>query len=225
MNKLNKGKAIGIVSLSLAAVSLAGVGFSAWVISGTTGKDTGTVNVEVADIQDKRIAIKDATVTDNKIKFDADGTGTLLSNSNGNQDLNFKVQFTVEAQKEASFLGVKAYLKSGEGLKTAITNKYVTLPTNIYISKETMDSAKTPQYIAQAKDFTGEGEQATDTSTGVTTYTKEVSFEMAWGSAFNNTNPTAVTDDSKLNAYITQLKALKALDLSFTLELVPVSAE
>ena len=36
MNKISKGKAVGLLSLGLASVALGSVGFASWVVSGTT---------------------------------------------------------------------------------------------------------------------------------------------------------------------------------------------
>ena len=72
MKKLKNGKTIGIVTASLAAVSLFGVGFSAWVISGTKGDTTKDINVTVAEIQDKRITLAlTSSPVDGSLVFDS----------------------------------------------------------------------------------------------------------------------------------------------------------
>ena len=216
MNKLNKGKAIGIVSLSLAAVSLAGVGFSAWVISGTTGKDTGTVNVEVADISDERATITAASVdTDNNsIKFDAVGSGTYISaSSDASQDLTFSISYSVKVgEQQKKFSGVKGYIKESNcDMVKAVNSRYVTLPTGVYVSEAEMKEGTS--FITAVAEM--------GTMTDHTYKVEKHSMSMGWGQAFNNDNPTKLNNPDDAETYITNLKTLKGYKLSFTLVLYP----
>ena len=229
MNKFNKGKTIGLVSVGLAAISLAGVGFATWVVSGTTGKDAGTVSVEVAEVSDKRISITEASAPDNGINFDAAGTGTLLTNSNGKQDLDFTLSYKVRAEAQAVFSCVKGFVSSGDGLKTAVSKGYVTLPAGIYTSEDLMKSGSAS--ISALKDFSGNSKlddsaTSADSSTGVTIYEVTAKkMSMNWGTAFDGKNPTELTDSTKVDTYVNQLKELRKMNLSFTITLVPFAGE
>lgn len=221
MNKLNKGKAIGIVSLSLAAVSLAGVGFSAWVFSGTTTKDTGVISVTTAEVYDKRMEITAASVdnSDNSIKFDAVSGGNLITaSSDAAEDLTFKINYTVKVGADLSnFGGVKGYVQnSGCDMLKAVNLNYVTLPAGVYVSEAEMEKGNV--YITTSSEMEN---PTVDTSENkIYTVTGE-KLTMDWGSAFNKNNPSKLTDASKVNDYITYLKELKGYNLSFTIVLCP----
>ncbi len=218
MNKLNKGKAISIVSLSLAAVSLAGVGFSAWVISGQNSADaTGSVSVEVAQISDLRATITAASVdsTNNSIKFDAEGKGEYISaSSDSSQDLTFSISYSVKiGEQQTGFLGVKGYIKESNcDMVKAVNSKYVTLPTGVYVSEEEMK--KGTSFITAVAEM--------GTMTNNIYDVKNHELKMGWGSEFGGDNPTKANSSTNAEKYIQNLKTLKNYkDLSFTLVLYP----
>ena len=45
MNKVNKGKLIGVVSASLSAVSLMGVGFATWIVGVKQTEASNDINI------------------------------------------------------------------------------------------------------------------------------------------------------------------------------------
>ena len=225
MNKFNKGKLIGVVAASLSAVSLMGVGFASWIVTGTKGSAAeGDITVSVAEVQDQRFTITEAKVAadNNTINFDANGDGGLLKPSRTvAEDLTFGIEFKLKlgANARNSFSGIKAYV-TGSELLSAVNSNFVTLPAGVYKDEATMKAATSNAYVYSAGELPTNGGTANDD--GSTTYTITKELTMGWGSAFNNVNPAKLTDSTKLDDYVRDLKALKALDTkTFTLYLMP----
>lgn len=225
MNKFNKGKLIGIVAASLSAVSLMGVGFASWIVTGTEGSAAqGNITVSVADVQDQRVTITEAKVaTDNNtINFDANGNGSLLKPSEtAAEDLTFGIEFKLKlgANARNSFSVIKAYVTGAE-LLSAVNNGFVALPDGVYKDVATMKAAASTAFVYSVGELPTSGGTANDD--GSTTYLITKTLKMGWGSAFDNDNPAKLTDSSKLDDYVRDLKALEALDTkTFTLYLMP----
>lgn len=225
MNKFNKGKLIGIVAASLSAVSLMGVGFASWIVTGAEGSAAnGNITVSVADVQDQRVTITDAKVADDNktINFDAKGDGGLLKPSGTvAEDLTFGIEFKLKlgANAKDSFSGIKAYV-TGTDLLSAVNSHFVTLPTGVYEDETTMKAAASTAFVYPGSELSKANSINNDD--GSTTYTITTTLSMSWGSAFGNNNPAMLKDSNKLDDYIRDLKALKALDTkTFTLNLMP----
>lgn len=225
MNKFNKGKLIGIVAASLSAVSLMGVGFASWIVTGTEGSNSqGNITVKVADVQDQRVTITDAKVAsdNNTINFDANGDGGLLKPSGTvAEDLTFGIEFKLKlgANAKNSFSGIKAYV-TGTELLSAVNRNFVTLPTGVHKDEATMKDTASSAFIYSVSELPTSGGTANDD--GSTTYTITKELSMGWGSAFNKDNPAKLTDKTKLDEYVRDLKSLKTLDIkTFTLYLMP----
>ncbi len=206
MNKFNKGKTIGIVAASLAAVSVFGIGFSTWIINTTTNKvETSDITVVVADTKDISVIISNAKVSesDNSVKFDADeekmnkATDHLLSCSSGDkEDLSFTLTYDVTVGTDASAWQIKAAIDDGTTgtngkFETAVnTRKYIALPSTLGITNgvECLNQA--------SKTDTDTGLTVTaSTTSGATnkTYSISQTFTFSWGLAFANKNPVEVT--------------------------------
>lgn len=210
MNKFNKGKTIGIVATSLAAVSLLGVGFSTWIINTTNKAEVSDISVTVADTKDISVVISNAKVaeSDNSVKFDADetkmnkATGHLLSCSSGDaEDLSFTLTYDVTVGSNASAWQIMAAIDDGTDgtngkFATAVTTrKYIALPTTLGITTGV-------QCLNQASE--------TDSTSGLTvtkstasdttniTYSVSQKFTFSWGLAFANKNPVEVTNSDKI---------------------------
>lgn len=234
MNKLNKGKLIGVLAASLSAVSLMGVGFASWVISGGDTKATGDITVTVGEIVDKRavFSVLPAVGSDYEVKFDADSkkySGGLITAGEGSvEDLTFNVKYTVKAYKSATNWSVSAKL-IGTNYDTAVNAKYIEMP-------ETLSTAGATALIKPSENSTTGDIKVTidSTNTEYTTYTVDQTFTFAWGKAFNNTNPCNVkegvqiwtgnkTEVATTNNLSTNLNGLKKLNLTaFTVEFTTV---
>ncbi len=247
-NKFSKGKTVGIVAASLAAVSLIGVGFSTWIISNTNKEQTGDITVNVADTKDMSVMISNATVdtNDNSVNFDADeekmnkAEGHILSCSKGDkEDLTFTLTYKVTVSADAGSWQIKAAINDTDDKKfnAAInTKKYIALPATLGLTEgveclskkdSTSDAIGTGATVSSASD-------TTDSTKMV--YTVSQKFTFTWGLAFANKNPVEVITSDKIygqndtgdtasttatqETLTANTKAMKALDLDkFTVTL------
>lgn len=231
MNKFNKAKTIGLISASLAGVSLMGVGFAAWVVSGYDTKTTGDIAVTVGDIEDARVVFSGnlAVGTDNAVKFDADVNytgGLIAAKENSSEDLTFNVVYTVKAFKNAGNWKVTAKLIDGsKKFSDAIANKYIELPPTLSLTGATALTKPTQEST------TGDVIVTIDSSDkAFTTYSVTQTFKFSWGEAFSKTNPCNVKKDDEIytgtttesattEKLLANLNGLKELDLNkFTVE-------
>lgn len=214
MNKFSKGKTIGIIAASLAAVSLVGVGFSAWVINGTNFTNIDNITVNVADVQDKRVEIQNAKVTDSTVKFDSNSTsGTLLKGDSNSEDLSFAISYTVKNYTTNNKFKIFAYFSTegiGEKYKELVEKGLITLPYGIgygttiveTVSKGNgilvFDGTSVPTDGSQsdATIITKISEQAVGE-----TYTVTQTFKFGWGAAFASKNPCNVEKTDKIYDY------------------------
>ena len=232
MNKLNKGKLIGVVAASLSAVSLMGVGFASWVISGDDTKTTGNINVTVGEIEDKRVvfSVAPAVGSDSEVKFDADSKytdGLIGAGTNSKEDLTFNVKYIVRAYKSATNWSVSAKL-IGTNYEQAVTAKYIKMPTTLSTAGATALSKPTESSA------TGDVKVTITQETEYTTYQVDQTFTFEWGEAFKSTHPCNVkageqiwtgtkTENATTTNLFTNLNDLKNLNLTaFTVEFTTV---
>lgn len=235
MNKLNKGKLIGVVAASLSAVSLMGVGFASWVITGATSGTTGDISVTVAAIEDNRIIVEGATAN-GQLVFEAaseDTSGTIQTKPNSPAPvLNFKVNYSVKLGKGLSDFNIKAKWTLGAdpasvALGTAITDGYLASPLS---TSDVLVSTKEGHGTAYAD----RGENTTYTNVFSTAtaaddvdnfsvYKVETVFHFAWGSKTENMNPSHYDDTTAhTTAALEALNGLKAANgAKFTITLTP----
>lgn len=241
MKKINKGKLIGVVAASLSAVSLMGVGFASWVLTGTNNMDsTGNITVNVGDVEDKRVLIQSAQVdTDNNtVAFDANskGSGDLGIEGTGDQaeDRTFALTYVVRVPNGTGAWNVKAQLTgNADNYKTAVNEKkYITMPAEIGLDAEIISVSSDSTDQAGKLTIT----KSTDSAkTGYTDWTVNQTFEFCWGAAFAGKNPVDIkktdsifvdvdgaTSTVKADAdkVVTNINGLKGLSLSnFTITL------
>ena len=236
MNKLNKGKLVGVVAASLSAVSLMGVGFAAWVINGTTPGTTNDISVTVAAIEDNRIIVKSAKA-DGNLVFEAasgDTDGKIQTKSESPAPvLNFKVAYTVKLGKGLSNFNINAKWTLGTdsasvALGTAISNNYLASPLS---TSDVLVSTKTNYGTAYSDDAENKthtniystSTQGTDDTNGFSVYNIETSFHFAWGKKTETKNPSYYDDtDAHVTAALEALNGLKAANgAKFTITLTP----
>lgn len=241
MNKFNKGKTVGIISASLAAVALVGVGFSTWIISTTNTQTTGDITVSVADTKDISIAISDATVADGTVKFDANKdskvAGSLLTcGDSDTEDMSFTITYKVTIGNDAKTWQIKAGIADTDGkFNTAVsTRKYIALPSTLGL----IGDADTSAVCLDQSSSTGSNGLSFTKADNV--YTVTQTFTFTWGEAFAKKNPVAVTKadtiytqsntsaTATLDTLTANTKAMKSLGLStfkVTLSVGTVSLE
>lgn len=239
MNKLNKGKLLGIVAAGLSTVSLMGVGFASWIINGGDNKDIGNIQISVADTVNNSIKFTSASVSEPTISFDAkkdDTTGPITGDSKNDEDLNFSIQYVLKCPDASKFGGVKAYMtiadattvgSAGKALADAISepNNYLIAPLSTLNTDKTIIASS---LTAKTEDITTNilnKKYSTTVAPGTeSTYTFTTVFSFNWGSAFENNNPSVYATEGTKEKVITALRDLKtAAGAKFTIHLEAVS--
>lgn len=235
MNKLNKGKLVGVVAASLSAVSLMGVGFAAWIINGTTPGTTGDISVTVAAIEDNRIIVESAKPEGNLV-FEAaseDTSGTIQTKPNSSAPvLYFKVAYTVKLGKGLSDFNINAKWTLGAdsasiALGQAITNGYLASPLS---ASDVLVSTKAGHGTAYSPDTDNKTHinifstaTAAPDVDGFSVYNVETVFHFAWGSKTESRNPSYYDNTTEhTTAALEALNGLKAANgAKFTITLTP----
>lgn len=213
-NKFSKGKTVGIVAASLAAVSLIGVGFSTWIIATKTDASVGGISVSVAETKDISVVITNAKLDENDkdVKFDADETkmkavtnpSPILSCSSGDaEDLTFTLTYDVTVGTDAKKWQIMAAIDDGTtgtngAFATAVnTRKYICLPTTLGITTGA-------ECLNQGSKTNESGltvfEKTDSSTTSTKTYSISQKFTFTWGLAFANKNPVEVTVNDNIYA-------------------------
>lgn len=241
MNKLNKGKLLGIVAAGLSTVSLMGVGFAAWVINGGDNKDIGNITITVADTKDDSITFATEPapyLKDGMIMFDAkknDTTGPITWDGTNSEKLNFTIEYTINCVNTAKFGGVKAYMTidnatsgAGKALADAIeTKNYLIAPlsTEKAASVEIANSLTAETNDLNTNQLPNKKYETTVTKTDNTSYKFTTKFSFNWGTTFDKMNPSefATTETFKTaKDALTELQS--ASNAAFTIHLEAVSS-
>lgn len=219
MNKFNKGKMIGVVTAALSTVSLMGVGFATWIITGETSATTNdNITVGVADVQDNRIEITSASVVEGNggLRFDGDhnkraaSNGVISCGDTDTEQLSFQIQYTVTANNLTKGFKVKAYINDATGdtdNTTASarfqvaekTNKFITMPTILGFAKATAKDALS--FTANATVPTSSnasGDTITKVGDATNSWNVTQTFTFGWGAAFNSDNPVALVNGTQI---------------------------
>lgn len=196
MNKISKGKAVGLLSLGLASVALGSVGFAAWVVSGTTLPEATNVTVNVGTVTDNRVTVS-AAVAEGVVKLDADpkythGTLGITAATGSTEDLEFSITVTAKADSNTYSDGAALNLQFGVTMPDGVTDADVKLGS---IKLSGSDAALTDGKFQIQPSIAGAS----------ATYV----FTLAWGSNFGNTNPMDMTSGN-VGTVISNLQTLKA---------------
>lgn len=238
MNKLNKGKLVGVVAASLSAVSLMGVGFASWVLNGGDKQDVGDITITVADTEDNSITfVKDPAphlIADGGIKFDAkenDTTGPITWDGKNSEKLNFTIEYTINCVNPEKFGGVKAYMTidnatsgAGKALADAIGSKnYLIAPLST--EKTAIATSLTAETNdANTDELTNKKYETTVAKTN-TSYKFTTKFSFNWGSTFDKKNPSEyATTDNLTTAKDALTELQSASNAAFTIHLEAVSS-
>lgn len=219
MNKFNKGKLIGVVAASLSAVSLMGVGFASWVITGNNEASTDSIEITVANIQDKRITIDGISKT-GSISFDADPadkSGDIQASDGSVCSLSFTVSYTVTPGNAVTVGGINAKFElisgksSGtadvDALKASITNGVIVAPWDtekLGTDYESIYTASSPK-----KEHTNGSEKFNLISTTVSENSYTTTFSFVWGDSYGNKNPSYKDGSADLATSLAALRKLK----------------
>lgn len=207
MRKMNKKNVIGIATVSLAAVSLIGVGFASWVVGGITDTATpGQVTVAVGEVTDNRIDFS-ASGDNVDLSFDCNGTKTNPFKSSQDttlEDLSFSIKYSLASTANESAQNLPVPVN----VKIELSGSFMTFMNE----HQTFVSLDTPTGFTKSE--TGYTYTTTNSISTKQTDTK-VTFTFRWGSAFLNVNPAEITQaqfDANNGVTITSVKdALVAL--------------
>lgn len=208
--KVRNNKVILASILALGCLTAASVGFSSWVIAAQGTSKTSNVNVTVADVEDYRFKVT-ASDSTSKIQLGPNKKGTCISYSGDKPeetlDFDFKLTFdAVNVDKAFDFtsLGDQSFDIKFSFTKTLNINNNVDGKTYIVFPSES-PSKKTIGTISKSG-FTPSPDVKTATQSGnVITY----KGTLAWGSYFDNKNPSELDDPTKVDSYIAGLNHLK----------------
>lgn len=207
MKKLNKGKFVGVIAAALSTVSLMGVGFASWIITGTSPlTDVGNIEVTVGEIKDSGVVFDGTpTMKDGALVFDADGSQTSgglidAGDATNKEDMKFTVQYKVKVYTDVASSGWKVNAKLVDNtdgvLNTAVKEaKYIAYPT----ASKALDLTEKDIFNQDmTSGSTTDIKVTTTTGTGFSTYEVTQTFTFTWGEAFNNVNPVQVTGTDQI---------------------------
>ncbi len=198
MNKFNKGKSIGIVAASLAAVSLMGVGFATWIISTRTTDANNEISIVADDVQYKSLKVSVAFT--NTIKLAETGTtsssGDYFSyDGKGEGNLNVSAKFTFTFGKDFTaadydFTKIHFSIEDATGgfADNKVASNAVSLTQRPYSEGLTYFDAPADLSLSPSDEDFGEfvkpeGDKLTSTKE----ITRNIDFE--WGSMFGKESP------------------------------------
>lgn len=204
--KVRNNKIILASILALGCLTAASVGFSSWVIAAQNTNATFNVNVTVADVEDHRFNV--TASSDSIIKLGPNKKGTYISCSGSGSEealnFNFKLTFTANGSSSEAFnftsLGDQSF-----NIKFSFTNIY-TLNINDAENEYIKFPSETIGTISKSGFTASSGVTASQSSNEIT-----YNGELAWGSYFDNKNPSDLEDPTKIDSYTAALNHLKTI--------------
>lgn len=189
--------------LLLSTVSLATVGFSAWVINGSLSGDTSKITFSVGEVTDNSITVKVIDSTNNSIAFDSisGGASDKVQGNSKSEDMTFGVKYTVTSGKGFSNPIKITYNYTtgfGEIKKIGDGTNYINTSC-LDITTFNLDGETTNPSSISGLSVSYEGNVATVTQT----------WTFSWGSVFATKNPCNVTSEDG-DAYTNLEANLKA---------------
>ena len=240
-----KLKKNSLVILGLATVALGTIGFSSWIIAETTPPSPvdSNVNVTVGDVVDPNIFLEKVDLESNALKFDADSTvvgeGVITASDGSTQDLSCTASFIIGGATDDDFKAAYADKSvavtfTSTDLDSLVKKSAIQSPINIgstatkitelndiAITSDPKNSTSTydqPSGVYKYTISVSKASLTTGTNKDKFGYKVEITFNFAWGSAFQYSNPVKLTsiNDAAKNA----LNALdQANDFDLTVEI------
>ncbi|MBO8427220.1 MAG: hypothetical protein IAC58_01510 [Firmicutes bacterium] len=202
----SKNKIILYSLLGLSIISLAGVGFSSWVINNTKEATTDNFSITFGEVVENSITTQ-ITSSDLQIRFDALSdeycTNEITNGEETSEDLNYSVSFTLTSTDvDLTTISLEFAYSNEENFKSTLggTTQYIDCTCLTDFTYEMPDSdvsdVTATNNSAATFDVTYGGSKLTANVT--------VSFSFKWGSVFgeNNNNPCTSTVDN----VVTKLK-------------------
>ncbi len=215
MNKFNKGKSIGIVAASLAAVSLMGVGFATWIIGTRTTDANNEISIVADDVQYKSLKVSVAFT--NTIKLAENGTassGDYFSyEGNGDGNLKVSAKFTFTFGKDFTaddYDFTKIHFTIEDATDDFVDNKVASNAVSLTQRQNseglTYFDAPTDLNLSTSDEDFGEiVKPEGDTLTSTKEITRNIDFK--WGSMFGNESPLTYYNKEIANKSVTDKDA------------------
>lgn len=201
--KVRNNKVILASILALGCLTAASVGFSSWVIAAQDTRTTSNVKVTVADVEDHRFNV--TASSDSTIQLGPSTKGTYISYSGSESEevlgFTFSLKFTANDGKDFKFIFLD---DQSFNIKFSFTDTLnINDGGNEYIKFPSEPSETTIGTISKSG-FIASGTTAPQSS-NVITYTGA----LAWGSYFDNQNPSKLEESTKVDSYTQGLKRLE----------------
>lgn len=200
--KVRNNKVILAFILALGCLTAASVGFSSWVIAAQNISTKSNVNVTVDGVEDLRYKFGVTASSNSKIKLAPSTPGKYISYSGSasEEKLDFTFSLTFTARGSSAAFDFTSLGDQSFNINFSFTN-------TLDINKDGKEYIKFPSGIIgtiSKSGFIASG--TTDPkSSNVITY----NGTLAWGSYFDNKNPSELTNPTKVDSYITGLNHLK----------------
>lgn len=208
MNKLEKGKKIGIVAASLASVALIGVGFSAWVIGFQNKETNGLVSVTADEVKNKSLTLSATVKSDDTLYLAGKSTSSTTTGpisfekeNDKEEDLQVEVTFTISVGKDLStdLKNLKsisfAFDKNGTYVDNKVEiggNKLTSIRTGSDFSY--IEAPQTIDNLAFVESSSGDSSKFTldqkISSANIKKYTLTKILEFHWGTFFKSSSET-----------------------------------
>lgn len=205
--KVRNNKTILASILALGCLTAASVGFSSWVIAAQSTKDTSNVKVTVANVEDHRFKVKASSNSTIKLGPSKPGKYISYSGSASEEELDFSFSLAFTAYTANTANDGEAFAFTSLGNQSFDIKFSFADTLNINDAKNTyieFPPEKTTIGTISKSGFIASG--TTDPkSSNVITYNDQ----LAWGSYFDNKNPSELDDPTKIDSYIAGLKHLK----------------
>lgn len=201
--KVRNNKVILASILALGCLTAASVGFSSWVIAAQETIKTSNVNVTVDDVEDHRFNVTASSDSIIKLGPSTPGKYISYSGSASEEKLDFTFSLTFTARGSSAAFDFKSLGDQSFNIKFSFTN----------IKTLNINDAEN-EYIKFPSETIGTISKSGFTANSDVTATQnnnEITYKgaLAWGSYFDNKNPSELTNPTKVDSYITGLNHLK----------------
>lgn len=228
-----KLKKNSLVILGLATVALGTIGFSSWIIAGNPPQPVNSnVDVTIGDVEDHSIFLEKVDVENNVLIFDADGKavsgGVITASKGSTEDLSCTASFIIGGATDDDFKAAYADKSvavtfTSTELSELVSDEYLAIQSPITIGTATKitelndfsvttknsDTYANPSSVHKYSISISEATLTGTPNEGKFGYKVDITFNFAWGSAFEYSNPVKLTSS---NFDSDAEKALKALD-------------
>ena len=223
MNKLEKGKKIGIVAASLASVALIGVGFSAWVIGFQNKETNGEVAVTADEVKYKSLTLS-ASVDNGDTLYLAGKSSSSTTNGpisfekgkdDKEEDLKVKVTFTISVGKDFTLSDLESISFAFDNSDKYVDNKVVTDGNKLTSIRTGSDFSyiEAPETInnlsfdeSSSVDSSKFTLDQTTANSNMKKYTLVKELEFHWGTFFKSSSETGSYGTNPVDYYASVLK-------------------